>query len=219
MYFELASNLLYSVHAGGEAILVIMDMLTQFLMLLERLRHLGFAEALVELFPGITAMMNIHPLLVHFPIVLIPLFFLLDLSGFVFKKLFWREAASLILSLALIFTVVTIVTGLLAAKTIPHAEDVHMLMESHKHLAILILMLMVILTIWRFSHSSPPVGVDGMTFMGLAGLTSLLIIFTADMGGLMVYGHGVAVAPVMHSAEVQQAAEQHEHEPGHVHSE
>lgn len=219
MFFDLASNLLFSVHAGGEAILVIMEMLTRFLTLLERLPSMHFHEAMLELFPGVLSLRNLHPLFVHFPIVLIPMFFLLDLCGLIFKKASWRDAGSILLWIGLIFAGLTVLTGLFAAKSIPHSEEVHLIMESHKHLALLILFLTAILVVWRFSHERPPVGVDGWSFLGLAGLTSLLIMFAADMGGLMVYQYGVAVTPVMETDALQHAAEQHEHEPGHEHAE
>lgn len=219
MFFDLASNLLFSVHAGGEAILVIMDMLTRFLTLLERLPFMGFHEAMLELFPGILSLSNVHPLFVHFPIVLIPLFFLFDLTGLVFKKALWRDVATLLLWLSVAFAGLTVLTGLFAAKSIPHSEEVHLIMESHKHMALLVFFLTGILTVWRISHAHPPVGVDGWSFIGIAGLTSVLVVFTADMGGLMVYQYGVAVAPVMQTSELQHAAEQHEHEPGHMHAE
>ena len=219
MFFDLASNLLFSVHAGGEAILVIMEMLTHLLTLLERLPFMSFHEAMLELFPGILSLHNLHPLFVHFPIVLLPLFFLFDLGGLLFNRTLWRDVASLLLWLGLLFSGITVLSGLFAAKSIPHAEDVHLIMESHKHLAILVFFLTGILVVWRASHARPPVGVDGWSFLGLAGLTSILVVFTADMGGLMVYQHGVAVSPVMETAELQHAAEQHEHEPGHMHAE
>ncbi|NBV75318.1 MAG: DUF2231 domain-containing protein [Methylococcaceae bacterium] len=218
MFFDFASNLLFSVHAGGEAIIVIMDMLTRFLTLLERLPFLSFHEAMLELLPGILSLSNWHPLFVHFPIVLIPLFFLFDFSGLVFKKQVWREVATQLLWLSVIFAGLTLLTGLLASKSIPHSEEVHLIMESHKHLAVLVFFLTVVLAIWRVSHAHPPVGVDGWSFLGIAGLTSLLVVFTADMGGLMVYQYGVAVAPVMQTSELQHAAEEHEHEPGHTHA-
>ena len=218
MFFDFASNLLFSVHAGGEAIIVIMDMLTRFLTLLERLPFLGFHEAMLELLPGVLSLSNLHPLFVHFPIVLIPLFFLFDLSGLVFKKPSWRELATVLLWLSVTFAGLTLLTGLVASKSIPHSENVHLIMESHKHLAVLVFFLTVILTIWRVSHTHPPLGVDGWSFIAIAGLTSLLVAFTADMGGLMVYQYGVAVAPVTQSAELQEAAEHHEHEPGHSHA-
>ena len=86
MFFDLASNLLFSVHVGGEAILVIMEMLTHLLTLLERLPFMSFHEAMLELFPGILSLHNLHPLFVHFPIVLLPLFFLFDLCGLLFNS-------------------------------------------------------------------------------------------------------------------------------------
>lgn len=219
MYSDLTSNLLYSIHAGGEAIIVVIDMLTRFLTLVERLTTLSARDAAIELLPGIAAMTNLHPLFVHFPIVLLPLFFVMDVLGAITKKDAWRAYASLLLYTGTAFALVTVVTGLLAAKSVPHGEAVHEIMETHEHLAILILLLSATLSVWRINMQNAVQESVHYVFLSFAGLVALLLIFTADLGGLMVYQHGVAVTPVMQSHEQMQAAGQHAHEPGHAHGE
>ena len=219
MNFDLISNLLYSVHAGGEAILVIMDMLTRFLTLIERLTTLSPHDAMIELLPGIHGLVNLHPLFVHFPIVLLPLAFITDLLAVMLKKTAWRDYASSLLYTGTGLAVVTVMSGLLAAKSIPHGEGVHEIMETHEHLAILILLLSAGLTVWRITANHTWQQSAHYGFLACAGLVSLLVMFTADLGGLMVYQHGVAVAPVMQSSQLQDAASHHEHESGHEHGE
>jgi len=46
----------------------------------------------------------------------------------------------------------------------------------------------------------------------LSDVLMLLLILTADLGGWMVYGHGVAVRPVME--QQHEAAEAHQHGGG-----
>ncbi len=217
MYFDLSSNLSYSVHAGGEAIIVIIDMLTRFLTLAERVASLPAHQAATELLPGISVMSNLHPLFVHFPIVLLSLFFLIDLSGSLADRLTWRHVAGWFLYLGTVFAAITLISGLIAAKTVAHSEAVHEIMETHEHLAILIFLTAATLSIWRLVSSRLPHGGSNAAFLGLAGFMSLLIVFTADMGGQMVYQYGVSVLPVATSAAQIEAAHQHEHEPGHDH--
>ena len=219
MYFDLASNVSYSVHAGGEAIIVIIDMLTRFLTLAERVSSLPAHEAAIALLPGISVMTNLHPLFVHFPIVLLSLFFIIDTTASLVGRINWRHAAGWFLYLGTAFAGITIISGLIAAKTVPHGEVVHEIMETHEHLAILIFLLAATLSIWRLVSNPLPHGSGNFAFLGLAGFMAVLIVFTADMGGQMVYQYGVSVIPVAASTEQIEAAQQHDHEPGHAHNE
>ena len=63
-------------HGGGPA-----ESLGDVLAIFDNISILGSGELFSILMPGIASMENIHPLLVHFPIALLSVFFVLDLIG------------------------------------------------------------------------------------------------------------------------------------------
>ncbi|MFZ2725698.1 MAG: DUF2231 domain-containing protein [Methylococcaceae bacterium] len=168
---------------------------------------LGFIEGLVAqgdsgggffaaLLPGIAALENIHPLLVHFPIAFLLFFFLIDVLGTLTKKLQWRELASYLLYIGTISAVFTVLAGFSAANSVPHGDNVHEIMEDHEHIGVSILILASSLSVWRYFTKQLIADIKNTAFLILAAVLCLLITFGADLGGLMVYHYGVAVQAV-----------------------
>jgi uncharacterized membrane protein len=145
-------------------------------------------------FPGIATLgFNIHPSLVHFPIAFLSIFFLLEVVGtwLVNDKL--RQVASAMLFCGTFGAVLAAAAGLYAANTVPHGQDVHEIMEWHERLGLTVAGLAVGLSVWRFFSKHHLVGMEKALFMLLSTIMLTSMIFGADLGGLMVYGHGVAV--------------------------
>ena len=91
----------------------------------------------MDLFEGFQAVANIHPLFVHFPIALLLLSVALFFAGkFVCKKEF-IISAKWNLVFGAFSGLVTIVTGFIAASTLPHNEEIHKAMISHRNIMIL----------------------------------------------------------------------------------
>lgn len=209
MLFDLAGNLKFSVHGGGDAVVAVFEILSHLLTTLEHLMTLSPRQAFFELMPGITSLQNFHPLFVHFPIVLLGLFFLIELIAVLFKRNDWRAVASGFLYLGTLSTVVTVLTGLKAAASVAHDEVVHEIMESHEHLGIGVLILAILLSSWRSLARTSLHGMMSFVFILFASLLAALVSLGADLGGLMVYQHGVSVAAV--SVEQNQVGEAHQH--------
>jgi uncharacterized membrane protein len=210
--FDLYGNLQFSVHSGGEGggILVLVNGL---LSLLETLINLSPAEIFTLLLPGISGMANFHPLLVHFPITLLMLFFLLELAGSLAAKPHWRQVADWFLYLGTLFAGLTVAAGFIAAASVPHGENVHEIMEVHEHLGVSVLLLASTLSAWRFFARYCLQGITNYLYLAMAGLLSLLLIFAADLGGLMVYKFGVAVSAI----PAEQSFSEHHHDHNHDH--
>lgn len=206
---NLFESLLFSVHGGGEGDGLI-GLLNSFLAILENLATLPVKDIFPAILPGISAMQNIHPLFVHYPIALLSVFFLVDLAGSLAKKSNWRSVASWLLYLGSIFAGLTMIAGLIAADTVPHSEAVHEIMENHEHLGISIFLLSAILSVWRLIAKTAMQGATNYLYLFFGGLLCLLLVFAADLGGLMVYKHGVAVA-----ANAGQIENNHEHNHEH----
>lgn len=207
--FDLYTDLQFSVHGGADSGGGVAGMLAGFLGFVEDLLKLSPADMFANLLPGIAAMDNLHPLVVHFPIALLSLFFLLDLLGTWGDRADWRRAAGWFLHFGAVFAGFTVAAGLAAAGSVAHGGDVHEIMENHEHLGISVFLLAATLAIWRWFAKGRISGPANTLYLLCATILMGLLMFTADLGGLMVYKYGVAVEPV---AKInQEAATQHQH--------
>jgi uncharacterized membrane protein len=179
--------------------------------LLEKLGQAGEPGGNLELLPGIQALgPNIHPYLVHFPIALLSLFFLLEILGLLFHREGLRQTASTLLYCGTLGAIAAVAAGLYAATAVPHDQTVHDIMEWHERLGLTVASLATILSIWRLiaKHRIEGMAVALHLFLGTIMTASMIV--GADLGGLMVYGHGVAVR------QMQDPAAQQEHIHGTV---
>ena len=194
-------------HGGGPA-----ESLGDVLAVFDNISILGSGDLFSILMPGIASMENIHPLLVHFPIALLSVFFVLDLIGTLAKKQQWRGIASAFLYIGTLAAVFTVIAGFMAADTVAHGENVHAIMEKHEDLGMAILSLATALSAWRLKHKGLFQGYVNGVFLTLSALLCVLMILGADLGGLMVYRYGVAVkaVPVTVSAHDHQHAHDHQ---------
>jgi uncharacterized membrane protein len=191
------NTLSFYIHGNADGHNEILEMLTGFLAFFEGLTANGGASNSSSFLGGITSLANIHPLLVHFPIALLSLFVVVDLIGTAAKKIKWRNFASGLLYLGTVFAGLTVWAGFIASDTVPHGHNVHDIMERHEQLGISILALSAALSAWRLRR---PVNGWGI-YNALTVILLCVIIFGADLGGLMVYKYGVAVEAVTVSSE------------------
>ncbi|MEI7839019.1 MAG: DUF2231 domain-containing protein [Methylococcaceae bacterium] len=187
----------FYIHGNADGHNEILEMLTSFLALFEGLTNGNSSGSFPGLLTGIASLANIHPLLVHFPIAFLSLFVAVDLIGTAAKKTEWRNFASGLLYLGTVFAGFTVWAGFIAADTVPHGHNVHDIMERHEQLGISILALSMALTAWRLRRPVDGWGIYNALTIILLGV----IIFGADLGGLMVYKYGVAVEAVTVSPE------------------
>jgi len=207
--FELGGNVpSFAVHGGGDSG-GMAGLMSDVLGFIETLVSLSPSQMFAELMPGITSLSNVHPMFVHFPIALLSLFFVIDTAAWIFDRQDWRRTASTLLYMGSGLSVMTVVAGLMAAASIPHGDDVHEIMEHHEHLAISTSLLSLALAGWHYIGKSVFEGPAAVLQGLLSAILMLLLILTADLGGWMVYGHGVAVKPLM--ALQQDAALAHQH--------
>lgn len=206
----LGAHLLYAVHSGGDGggVIALLDLM---LASIEDLFIMPSTEILPHLFPGIFALKNIHPLIVHFPIVLLSLFFLAEMTTTLLKVAQCRLIATWLLYAGTFFAGLTVLAGFQAANTVAHGAEVHEIMESHEHLAISVFGLACCLSLWRWLGKFMLHGAGAYIYLIVAGFLNILLLFTADFGGLMVYKYGVAVDAV----SVQQNEEMNEHQHSH----
>ena len=200
-------------HGGG-----IVESVSSLLAFFENLTTQGPGYILSSLLPGIAGMDNIHPLLVHFPIAFLSVFFVLDVIATLAKKPQWRAVAGWFLYVGTIAAVFTVIAGFMAADSVVHGENVHEIMESHEHFGLSVLSLSIALSAWRIKSGGLIQGGVNSLFLLLAAMLCVLMLLGADLGGLMVYQYGVAVKAV----PVIEGGHDHDHadvpEPEHEHN-
>ncbi|MDT4329426.1 DUF2231 domain-containing protein [Methylomonas sp. MED-D] len=205
-------HLTMAVHGGADSGGGFAGSVAGWLAAIERAAGRSPGENFADLLPGIAAMENWHPLLVHFPIALLLLFVAIDIVASLAGKPAWRGAASWFLYAGTLFAAATVAAGLIAAANVAHGGNVHEIMEKHEHLGISVLVLAALLSVWRIAVKGVIGGPANQVFGLLAMLLAGLLVFTADLGGLMVYKFGVAVRAA--DPINQGAAQQHRHEGG-----
>jgi uncharacterized membrane protein len=164
-------------------------------------------ELIYSIMPGVGAMPNIHPMLVHFPIAFLNGFLLMEVFGFILKRDEFRIAARWMLYLGTLGALVAVAAGLRAEATLPHNEAIHEILLRHKGFGITVLVLSVVLSVWRIFRETRFKAPERMGHMLLAAVMLGILAFGADMGGLMVYKHGAGVKAVP-------VIEQHDHAGG-----
>lgn len=177
-------------HGGG-----LLDAVNGVLAFLETLASGGGECGLfATLFPALASISNYHPLIVHFPIAFLFSFFLLDVIGSITKKAKLRDIAAYFLYAGAIGALLTVIAGFMAAYSLPHTPEVHSLMLKHQYLGISVLLFASALAVWRYKTNELTGGAQHF-FIALASVLCVLLMFTADLGGYMVYGYGAAVNP------------------------
>lgn len=189
--FSLNEGLAFQVH-GGDHDEGLSAMLGDFLAVLEGVTS-GRMDLFGALLPGVVGMANIHPLIVHFPIALLTLFLLVELAACVFRQPKWYRVAGAMLYIGTAFAALAVYFGMQAAETVAHGEAVHEVMEKHETFGFTILGVAWFLSLWRAFFDVHSNLLAQITFLLGALVLNVLIILGADLGGVMVYQHGVAV--------------------------
>jgi len=188
----------FQIHGGADHDGGVVESVSSLLGFFENLSTQGPGDIFSSILPGIAGMDNIHPLLVHFPIAFLSVFFALDLVGTISKNPESRSVATWLLYFGTVAALFTVIAGLIAAESVAHGQNVHDIMERHEQIGISILSTAILLSIWRIKSGILPNGGANNFFLFLSALLCLLMMLGADLGGLMVYKYGVAVeaAPV-----------------------
>lgn len=140
-------------------------------------------------------MKNIHPLIVHFPIALfIASFIFRGLSQFI-KRESLDSAARWSLWFGTLMAIVSLVTGLLAAKQAEHSGAVHEIMELHEKLAWIVTGLGVLLCLGGFFADKITRGIFGKGVIFVLQATQVVLLcWAGHLGGRMVYEFGVGTS-------------------------
>ena len=155
---------------------------------------------------------RLHAAVNDFPPALLPLSVLLDLLGIAFKRESLKAAAFWTLVFGVLGTVAAIFAGLMAEDVVQHSEHAHVIMDTHKTLAFIVLAIFGLLAIWRivrrgvWNEKEQPIALTA----GIIGIAILL--YTASLGGKLVFDHGLGIPTARLGAIATERAGHHHDE-------
>ena len=111
---------------------------------------------------------------------------------------------------------VAVLAGLQAEEVIEHGEAIHDLMETHETLALTTMGIFTAVLAWKLFRRARLSGGEelGLRVLSLAGFVG--IIWTAVLGGKLVFEHAAGIPNATMQAEMTNRAAGHQHEPGEV---
>jgi uncharacterized membrane protein len=142
--------------------------------------------------PGLKAVLNIHPMLVHFPIALWLAALLFEAWAVIRNSEDWHRTAARLLYLGTFAGILTVLSGLAAEKSVP-AGQAMIVVGIHKTLMILTTSLALGLSLFALAFRKNFTAAYRKYL--LAGLVAMAILMTVggDRGAQLIYQYGAAV--------------------------
>lgn len=138
-------------------------------------------------------MLNIHPLLVHFPIALLPMAMLLDFISVIFKKQNLAEAAWIVQLTGFFFLVTAVVSGLSAKGSGIISAGAQAQFELHEQMAFITAALFAAICLWRAGAKGKIPGRNPFFYLSTMAVGVCILIFTAWAGAELVYVFGTGI--------------------------
>ena len=161
-----------------------------------------------------TSLPNPHPFLVHFPIALLPAALLLEIMGLIRARPWWASrAAAFLLILAAVLTFAAYEAGDDAADSLSHVSLTAQEQIDRHHdaaawamrLTILAALLRIAVVLHGRTTRSWNRAERGLAALVMAG-AMVMVVWTADLGGQLVYRYGLGVQQIEPSAAPAEAA-------------
>lgn len=138
-------------------------------------------------------MKNLHPLLVHLPIALLPFGVLLDFLSVILKREDTERAAWWCLLAGTIGLAATVGSGIMAKNTVTIHTAAESTLESHEEIAMLVGGLFAFLILWRISCRSKLPEKLRFLYLLIALGATVLMLEGAYLGGKLVFTFGIGV--------------------------
>ena len=145
-------------------------------------------------------MKPVHPLLVHFPIALLPLSVAADALAALGGVTSMRDTGWWAMAAAAVAGVVTAAAGYFDMTRAPIAEEVHRRVHRHMRIGFVLVACLLGLATWR-ARIFAAGDVVPMIYLDLGVLTFALAALQGWLGGELVYSDGVAVRAAEASSE------------------
>ncbi|MCX7876677.1 MAG: DUF2231 domain-containing protein [Melioribacteraceae bacterium] len=141
---------------------------------------------------------ELHPMIIHFPIVLFVAYFLVEFSNLFFKQTLVDGINFIILLAGVLFSIVSVLTGNQAQNSvlpIMHSKPIELvkILELHETMATITLWLFTIILFVRYylfsKNKLNQIWKIIITIIAFVGV--ILVYETALLGGKLVYEYGV----------------------------
>ena len=136
-------------------------------------------------------MESIHPIAVHFPIALLITAFLVETLALAGKRPAWHRVALWNLTLGALAAAAAVWTGRQAMAAAKHSMEIYEIMELHEKLGYIVLSLAAFITGWRLWRRDLLSVRSRRIAWALLGVACGILVFSAYLGGRMVYEFGV----------------------------
>jgi uncharacterized membrane protein len=133
---------------------------------------------------------EVHPSVVHFPLTLVPLTLALDAVGWLTGRRAFCETARALMPVAAASALVAGTAGLLAQESVRAEGKAHDLLVTHRNLNLGLTAAVTGMAALRVTRDEPSAGYLLTGLLGVAGM-----LYTAYLGGKMVYARRVGVEP------------------------
>lgn len=131
---------------------------------------------------------EVHPAVVHAPIVLFPLAVVADVLGRATRRRSLREAGRHLMPVAAVSAAAAALTGLVAQHEVQADGPARDTLVTHRSVNLAVVGLTTLLATWRWRQRTAS---PGYLALGLAGVG--LLGYSALLGSKMVYAYGVGV--------------------------
>ncbi len=150
--------------------------------------------------------MDIHPLIAHFPIVLLLIGVVCDAIGILNDRDFFLRAGFLLFSLGALSALPVALTGDSAAEVAQHIDDIAADLDDHDTLGTVTAFLAVALALIRthFVLRKKFVGIIRYVYLVFGLVTAGLVCAAGYTGGHLVYHYGAGTRSVTSQIEVEE---------------
>ena len=136
-----------------------------------------------------------HPAVVHFPIALLAVAVLVDMVALFMRRPSWHPVAWRLLVGGTLSALIAVVTGDAAAADYRQEGETAALVQHHEDMATLCLLLFGVASLGRLpiALGRPPRWLAYWIALSVVGVG--LLVYTSNLGGELVYVHGIGVSP------------------------
>jgi len=133
---------------------------------------------------------QMHPALIHLPVALLPLAVGVDLLGSITGKKSLLAFGQKAIGLAAAGAAASAVTGLIAGEEVNVEGASRDMLMTHRNLNAVATIVASCMAVWRAKHKEP-----NAIYLGTGAVGVGVLVYTAYLGGKLVYESGVGVKP------------------------
>lgn len=149
--------------------------------------------------------MDLHPLIIHFPIALLIVGVVCDVIGILGQRVFFQKMGYTLFALGAIASIPAALTGDQAAHVAQHIPNITADLDWHDTLGTATALSAVIITLIRthLTFKKQFVGPVQYAYLILAIVTAILVSASGYTGGRLVYDHGAGTHPIIKTLDIK----------------